>query len=167
MFSVADAYQIAHIVMDGVLLLLLIYLIRKKDGNSGAISDEVLSQLEKTIEHTGEINKQFETALAERKIIIEKLVGELDKKISRATRVLARLEQNSNYELLDVNPGREMSFAGNTTKKILEKLDQGLSIDEICSRYKKPKGEVELIAKLYSQGKSHSTPEINTASKPS
>ncbi len=164
MLNTADVYQIAHIVLDGILLLLLVYFIkRKNDRSKSIISDEVINELERTIEHTREINQQFETTLAERKIIIEKLVSELDSRIKKAGKMLRNLEETRDQLSVGVVSGSQKSPLNNTVREILTKLDEGLSVDEICSKYKKPRGEVELIAKLYSQNKSHPAQEVNVS----
>lgn len=156
-----NVYQIIHIVLDVVLLVLLVYSLKNRDEKAkNLIPHDIIEEMEKTIEHTREVTRQFETTLSERKVIIEKLVAQLDNRVRKAEKTLEKFERipSNRSNSLD-----NVSSSENSIRKILENIDKGLSIDEICSKYNKPKGEVELIVKLYSQSKPHLTREVNTS----
>ncbi len=151
-----NTYQLLHVIMDGLVLLLILYLLKSKKGNAPEIlPEEIINAMEKTIEHAREINEQFEATLSERKVIIEKLVEELDKKITRGIQTVEKLEQMQANQYLNQDLLWNNLPSDDLISKILTNMDQGLTIDEIASKYNKPRGEVELIVKLYSQGRPH------------
>ncbi|RLB04046.1 MAG: hypothetical protein DRG83_05715 [Deltaproteobacteria bacterium] len=158
-----NVYQIIHVVLDVILLLLLMHIIRNKNRKDPLVPRDVIDTLEKTIEQTREINTQFETALSERKTIIEKLVGELDRKLQKANQAITKLEKIQGDTSGGFARNQSPATSNDIIKKILTHLDDGLSIDEICSKYNKPRGEVELIVRLYSQSKSHLRQHVNTS----
>jgi len=123
--------EIIQVILDGLLLLLAIFLIaeiRKKQSIKKQAEEFILS-METFLKESKKISQQFEENLDEKKHIIKK-------KIEEANKHLNKQEYPETQDLESLK------------NKILVLHKQNLGIDEIAQKLNKPKDEIELILNL-------------------
>ncbi|AMM40556.1 hypothetical protein HS1_000751 [Candidatus Desulfofervidus auxilii] len=130
--------EIIQVILDGLLILLAIFLIaeiRKKQSIKKQAEEFILS-METFLKESKKISQQFEENLDEKKHIIKTLLTELNEKIEEANKYLNKQEYTETQDL------------ENLKNKILVLHKQNLGIDEIAQKLNKPKDEIELILNL-------------------
>jgi len=130
--------EIIQVILDGLLLLLAIFLIaeiRKKQSIKKQAEEFILS-METFLKESKKISQQFEENLDEKKHIIKTLLTELNEKIEEANKHLNKQEYPETQDLESLK------------NKILVLHKQNLGIDEIAQKLNKPKDEIELILNL-------------------
>lgn len=153
-YFLSHMYTFFQIVVDLILLFLLVYSMNKERNKENVtLASHLPEDLEKVVNDTREVNAQFETALSERRVIINNLMKNLDAQIIRGEKLVEKLTSGEAEQLSGTPENDVSSFSNGLVKKVMTLLDNGLSVEEICSKCKKPRGEIELIMKLYSNGK--------------
>lgn len=130
--------EIIQVILDGLLILLAIFLIaeiRKKQSVKKQAEEFILS-METFLKESKKISQQFEENLDEKKHIIKTLLTELNEKIEEANKYLNKQEYTETQDLKSLK------------NKILVLHKQNLGIDEIAQKLNKPKDEIELILNL-------------------
>jgi len=130
--------EIIQVILDGLLILLAIFLIaeiRKKQSVKKQAEEFILS-METFLKESKKISQQFEENLDEKKYIIKTLLTELNEKIEEANKYLNKQEYTETQDLESLK------------NKILVLHKQNLGIDEIAQKLNKPKDEIELILNL-------------------
>ncbi|CAD7783379.1 MAG: hypothetical protein KCCBMMGE_01827 [Candidatus Methanoperedenaceae archaeon GB37] len=130
--------EIIQVILDGLLILLAIFLIaeiRKKQSVKKQAEEFILS-METFLKESKKISQQFEENLDEKKHIIKTLLTELNEKIEEANKYLNKQEYTETQDL------------ENLKNKILVLHKQNLGIDEIAQKLNKPRDEIELILNL-------------------
>ena len=130
--------EIIQVILDGLLILLAIFLIaeiRKKQSVKKQAEEFILS-METFLKESKKISQQFEENLDEKKHIIKTLLTELNKKIEEANKYLNKQGYPETQDLESLK------------NKILVLHKQNLGIDEIAQKLNKPKDEIELILNL-------------------
>ncbi len=150
----SEYFPIAHICLDLVVLVLLVWLIKRGQKKQNEEVDlAITKELEKIVKETREIGAQFETALSERRVIINNLLKKIDERIERGKTLIEELTRAQKEHLFQKN-GLNLP-SNRLISQILTHFDRGLSVDEICEKCGKTRGEVELILKLYSESRVH------------
>ena len=139
---------VMQIVLDaGLIILLFVILGRRSKPVEG--SQDLVDALEKIVEETRVLAREFESNLQERKALIQNMLSRLDGRLSEAERVCSRL-QEVQRTALDVK--REITLVppsrNNDQEKVLQLAGKGLDAESIATRLQKPIGEVELILNL-------------------
>ena len=130
--------EIIQVILDGLLILLAIFLIAeiKKKQSIKKQAEEFILSMETFLKQSKKISQQFEKNLDEKKHIIKTLLTELNEKIEEANKHLNKQEYTETQDLESLK------------NKILVLHKQNLGIDEIAQKLNKPKDEIELILNL-------------------
>ncbi|GKT07364.1 hypothetical protein [Desulforhabdus sp. TSK] len=139
---------VMQIVLDaGLIILLFLILGRRSKPVDG--SQDLVDALEKIVEETRVLAREFESNLQERKALIQNILSRLDERLSEAERVCSRLEEVQRAAL---EAKREITLVpasrSNDQEKVLQLAGKGLDAESIANRLQKPIGEVELILNL-------------------
>ena len=130
--------EIIQVILDGLLILLAIFLIAeiKKKQSIKKQAEEFILSMETFLKQSKKISQQFEKNLDEKKHIIKTLLTELNERIEEANKHLNKQEYTETQDLESLK------------NKILVLHKQNLGIDEIAQKLNKPKDEIELILNL-------------------
>lgn len=131
-----DYFIIFQIVLDVILILYLVwgkYIISKFNNSYSSLILSIKDLLNAQKEMIEVANKKIELQQAS----LSNLLDDVRQKNS----VLSELIRSVKIK----------TFENDTKKKIFDLVDQNLSIEEISKRLALPKGEVELIIKLYKE----------------
>jgi hypothetical protein len=139
---------VMQIVLDiGLIILLFLILGRRSKPVEG--SHDLVDALEKIVDETSVLAREFESNLQERRALIQSMLCRLDERLSEAEKVCSRLEEaqrmalEAKRECTLVPPSRN-----NDHEKVLQLAGKGLDAESIANRLQKPIGEVELILNL-------------------
>ncbi len=112
----------------------------------------MIASLDKIVEETGEISRQFEFNLEKRKEMLQQITSKLDERIQEGNKLCVRLEQLSRIETERPAARQpvhtESKSYASEQQKVLALAQKGLNATEIAKRLKRPIGEVELILNL-------------------
>ena len=149
----AKFWLVIQIGLDGILILLFIFLIRhvrrlsRADG-SGQLS-EMTHSVESVLNDARNVAGEFETQLKEKKAIIGRLNEQLDHRIINLNLLLTRTD--SNGPSLGDGKNRTSDPGKNTydlQNEIIALSEKGLSPSKIAEKLGVIKGEVNLVLDL-------------------
>jgi hypothetical protein len=145
--------SLSQIGLDILILGLLAAVLLGKKQRLSKKDGEVIGSLQKIIEETGAISRDFELNLQQRQNMIQQITAGLDQRIREAQRMCDRLEQLSQASAAAA-ANSETSGGGNAKsrktdqQKVILLARKGLNASEIARNLRKPVGEVELILNL-------------------
>lgn len=144
--------SILQIGIDVIILGLLSAIVLVKRPKISKKDEAVIASLDKIVEETGEISRQFEFNLEKRKEMLQQITSKLDERIQEGNKLCVRLEQLSRIETERPAARQpvhtESKSYASEQQKVLALAQKGLNATEIAKRLKRPIGEVELILNL-------------------
>jgi hypothetical protein len=138
----------AQIVLDVILIVVvLVFFMRRPKALVIPGRDELLASFERIIRETKEIAEAFDSNLEQRQQLIQQVLTQLDSRLEEAQITVDQLQNKPLTHSLNTTPP-EGSSRQEEQQEIQRLASQGLDVETIAQRIKKPRGEVELILKL-------------------
>ncbi len=164
MGSLIGQLGVFQLVLDGALLLCLVFLIIWMRKTPARIEGrQMLRTAEDFMAASEKINAEFEKNLDQKRTLIKELMtgldqraAELRKLMGQAEDALVRLEKARSAPADRLEPGLHFTpqtprgpVLSDKEKDVLSLFRQGLPVSRIASQLRLPKGEVELILGLH------------------
>lgn len=148
----SDLVSYFQVLLDVVLIVVVIgtiHFTRRQRTVPGV--EDLSSSLQKIIDETAAIAKDFDANLKERQVLIQQLLARLDQRVKDAQKLCSQLESLSREPRSPSLPGQisqTSAPASSDHRKVMSLAQKGLSAEAIAKRLQKPVGEVELILNL-------------------
>ena len=141
-----------QVVLDVVLIFVVIGTIHfcRRQRNVPGV-EELSNSLQKIIEETGAIARDFDANLKERQALIQNLLAKLDQRVMDAQKLCGQLDAHAREPRSQASGGVQTQGTpppSSDHRKVMLLAQKGLSAEAIAKRLQKPLGEVELILNL-------------------
>lgn len=139
--------SLLQVTLDILILLAisLFFLFLGKRQKLPAGTEELLHNLEKILEETRKIGKEFDTNLQERQDLIRQILARLDQKIEEAEKLCDRMEGLGKAQAAAPVEDQAAMPSQSDHRKVLLLSKKGMDPKAIAKRLQRPIGEVELI----------------------